>query len=91
LRKQDFLIVAVRKAWARMMTEARPFADVAVVYKSSRTNLAELDAQDWLEAFAAHPKSRREKAVLLQSAQSAEWSNGEQFGTQAPPIRCATN
>ncbi len=64
------------------MTEARPFADVAELIKQAEQIWLNLDAQDWLEAFAAHPKIGAKKAVLQQSAQSAEWSNAEQSGTQ---------
>jgi len=68
--------------WARMMTEARPFASVTALIKQAEEIWLNLDPQDWLEAFAAHPKIGAQKAVLQQSAQSAEWSNAEQSGTQ---------
>ena len=68
--------------WTRMMTEARPFASVTALIKQAEEIWLNLDAQDWLEAFAAHPKIGAKKAVSSQSAQSVEWSNAEQSGTQ---------
>ncbi len=78
----DFLSCCGSQTWARLMTEARPFADVAELIKQARQIWLNLDAQDWLEAFAAHPKIGAKKAVAHQSAQAAEWSNAEQSGTQ---------
>jgi len=70
------------QAWARKMAKARPFVDVAALIKQAEQIWQNLESQDWLEAFAAHPKIGAKKGVLQQSAQSAEWSNAEQFGTQ---------
>jgi len=78
----NFLNCCGSPTWARMMAEARPFADVAALIKQAGQIWLNLKAQDWLEAFAAHPKIGARKAVLQQSAQSAEWSNAEQSGTQ---------
>jgi allantoicase len=78
----DFLNCCGSQNWARMMTEARPFADVAALISQARQIWLNLEAQDWLEAFAAHPKIGAKKAVSHQSAQAAEWSNAEQSGTQ---------
>ena len=69
--------------WARKMTESRPFADVAALIKQAEQIWLNLEAQDWLEAFAAHPKIGARKAAPKQQAQSAEWSRGEQSGTHA--------
>jgi len=68
--------------WARMMAEACPFADVASLLEKAEQIWQNLNAQDWLEAFAAHPKIGAKKAALSQSAQAAEWSNAEQSRTQ---------
>jgi len=78
----DFLNCCGSPTWARMMTEARPFADVAALIKQAEQIWLNLETQDWLEAFAAHPKIGARKVVLQQSAQSAEWSKAEQSGTQ---------
>jgi len=79
----NFLNCCGSQTWARMMTEARPFADVAALIKQAEQIWLNLEAQDWLEAFAAHPRIGARKAVPKQQAQSAEWSRGEQSGTHA--------
>ncbi len=82
----DFLNCCGSQTWARMMTEARPFADVAALVNRAEQIWQNLESQDWLEAFAAHPKIGARKAVLHQSAQSAEWSTAEQSGTQTADL-----
>ena len=80
--ESEFLNCCGSQTWARLMIEARPFADVAALIKQAGQIWQNLETQDWLEAFAAHPKIGARKAVLQQSAQSAEWSQSEQSGTQ---------
>lgn len=69
------------RAWARMMAAARPFADVAALLEQAKQIWQSLDAQEWLEAFAAHPKIGARRASPQQPAQSAAWSHTEQSGT----------
>ena len=77
-----FLDCCGSQNWARKMTVARPFAGVAELIKKAAQIWFNLDAEDWLEAFAAHPKIGARKAAPKQQIQSAEWSRGEQSGTQ---------
>src|SRR5262245_47286889 len=42
--------------WARAMTARRPFPDTATLCETADRVWAGLDAADWLEAFAAHPR-----------------------------------
>ena len=81
--KTAFLNCCGSQTWARKMIDARPFNDVAELIKKAAEIWQNLDAQDWLEAFFAHPKIGAKKAAPKQKAQSAEWSRGEQSGTQA--------
>ena len=64
------------------MAEARPFADVDSLLNQAEQIRQNLEAEDWLEAFAAHPKIGAKKSVPYQTEQSAKWSQGEQSGTQ---------
>ncbi|CAN5432772.1 2-oxo-4-hydroxy-4-carboxy-5-ureidoimidazoline decarboxylase [soil metagenome] len=70
------------RRWANKMAEVRPFADVSVLLEQAEEIWQNLDAQDWLEAFAAHPKIGAKKAVPHQTVQSADWSKSEQSGTK---------
>ncbi len=70
------------RRWAQKMAEARPFADVSASLNQAEKIWQNLTPQDWLEAFAAHPKIGAKKASPQATAQSAEWSKGEQSGTQ---------
>lgn len=79
----DFLNCCGSQNWARLMTEARPFANVAELLNQAEQIWQNLEPKDWLEAFAAHPKIGAKKAAPKQQTQSAEWSRGEQSGTQA--------
>jgi OHCU decarboxylase len=81
--KARFLDCCGSQNWAQKMTEARPFADAAALIKQAEQIWLNLEAQDWLEAFAAHPKIGARKAAPKQQMQSAEWSRGEQSGTHA--------
>ena len=66
------------RSWAQKMAEARLFADVSALLNQAEQIWQHLETEDWLEAFAAHPKIGAKKAVPQATAQSAEWSEGEQ-------------
>ena len=78
-----FLDCCGSRAWARRMTEARPFDDVGGLLLTAERIWKELSAADWLEAFAAHPKIGAKKAAPAQAERAAEWSKGEQAGMDA--------
>lgn len=75
-----FLDCCGSRAWARAMTEARPFEDVGGLLLTAERIWKGLGPDDWLEAFAAHPKIGAKKAARAQAERSAEWSKGEQAG-----------
>jgi OHCU decarboxylase len=78
-----FLDCCGSQKWAREMTEARPFGDIAGLLDEAAQIWRSLDAADWLEAFAAHPKIGARQTAPKQTAQSAQWSRGEQSGAQS--------
>jgi OHCU decarboxylase len=80
--KTDFLNCCGSQTWARMMVESRPFTNVSALLKQAEQIWQNLEAANWLEAFAAHPKIGERRAAPKQQAQSAEWSHGEQSGTR---------
>jgi OHCU decarboxylase len=68
--------------WAQLMVEARPFQDLASLEETGDRIWNELRPEDWLEAFAAHPKIGARRAERRQSKQSSQWSAQEQSGAQ---------
>lgn len=83
IAEKQFLDCCGSNAWARKMSEARPFADVAGLIGQAEKIWQNLAAGDWLEAFAAHPKIGAKKNAQAQQPQSAKWSEGEQSGANA--------
>jgi 2-oxo-4-hydroxy-4-carboxy-5-ureidoimidazoline decarboxylase len=78
-----FLDCCGSRRWARRMSEARPFADEDALVERAAEIWRALDAEDWLEAFAAHPKIGARRAAPAQKERSAAWSRGEQAGADA--------
>lgn len=78
-----FLSCCGSPRWAQKMVAARPFADIAILLNQAKEIWQNLETEDWLEAFAAHPKIGAKSGVPHQSAQSAEWSSNEQSDTQS--------
>jgi OHCU decarboxylase len=74
----EFLKCCGAARWARMLTEARPFADVPSLLSKADEFWWLLTEADWLEAFRAHPKIGERKAATIQSAQAQNWSAEEQ-------------
>jgi OHCU decarboxylase len=68
--------------WVKKMIAARPFANLSELLNQAKQVWQNLEAEDWREAFSAHPKIGEKKAVPHQSTLSAEWSKGEQSGAE---------
>jgi len=60
------------------MSEARPFGNTQHLLGEADRLWSSLNAQDWLEAFRAHPKIGEQKAAARQSEQTQAWSAQEQ-------------
>ena len=59
-------------AWARRMFERQPFTDADSVYAAADEIWWSLTPDDWLEAFAKHPR--------IGQKSSAKWTSQEQSG-----------
>src|ERR1041384_8575631 len=68
------------RAWAGEMAAARPFVNAASLFDQAEKIWWNLGAEDWLEAFAAHPQIGTKKAAPAQQERSAEWSKTQQAG-----------
>ena len=58
--------------WVKRMLAGRPFGSDQQVYQAAEREWWALDRDDWLEAFAAHPRIGERSADA--------WSSGEQRG-----------
>ena len=64
--------------WADAVAALRPFWDVGQLLNIAGRVWRELNQEDWLEAFRAHPKIGESKAEKETGAEARAWSEGEQ-------------
>ncbi len=62
------------RRWAREMMERRPFASFGHLSQTAEEVAGRLLPEDWLEAFAAHPR--------IGDRQGSQWSRQEQSGVR---------
>jgi 2-oxo-4-hydroxy-4-carboxy-5-ureidoimidazoline decarboxylase len=70
---REFLRCCGSTRWAREMAAVRPFESAEMMMASADATWARLERQDYLEAFAAHPR-------IGESRGSGAWSQQEQSG-----------
>lgn len=78
----EFLKCCGSQAWAKALSDARPFGDADALCRKADSAWWSLGEEDWLEAFRAHPKIGEQKAAAAQSEQARNWSAREQSGVQ---------
>jgi 2-oxo-4-hydroxy-4-carboxy-5-ureidoimidazoline decarboxylase len=64
--------------WAAFMTSARPFSDDAALDSAVASAFAKLTREDWLEAFAHHPRIGDVSRLRERFAHSGDLSEKEQ-------------
>jgi 2-oxo-4-hydroxy-4-carboxy-5-ureidoimidazoline decarboxylase len=64
--------------WVREMLAARPFGSREAVLSAADRIWSSLDASDWLDAFAHHPRIGEKHGAVSQGELGAAWSAGEQ-------------
>jgi 2-oxo-4-hydroxy-4-carboxy-5-ureidoimidazoline decarboxylase len=69
--------------WVEGMLKARPFRDADTLFEQAERVWASLARQDWLEAFACHPRIGDKEALRRRFAATAGWAAGEQAGALA--------
>ncbi len=67
--------------WAQQMTTRRPFADPDALLAAADEIWAGLSQDDWLEAFAHHPRIGDLESLRTRFAGTRAWAAGEQAGT----------
>jgi OHCU decarboxylase len=68
--------------WARRMAAECPFANLNQLITIADRVWWSLDSDDWLEAFASHPKIGENKAASTTAAAGQDWAAQEQSGGQ---------
>jgi OHCU decarboxylase len=81
--ESEFLKCCGSQRWASAMTAARPFANADELFTKADSIWWSLSAEDWLEAFRAHPKIGEKKAASAQSEEARKWSAQEQSGVES--------
>lgn len=70
-------------AWIEQMLARRPFVDDAAVESSATSIWNKLNREEWLAAFAAHPKIGDPASLRAKYANTSHWANNEQAGVAA--------
>lgn len=69
--------------WIEGMVAGRPFRSVEDVLSAADEVWAGTAREDWLEAFAHHPRIGETKSAIRQGALASQWSGGEQSSVGA--------
>jgi 2-oxo-4-hydroxy-4-carboxy-5-ureidoimidazoline decarboxylase len=70
-------------AWVARMCASRPFADLDHVFREAERAGEPLRRDDWLEAFAHHPRIGDVEALRERFAGTATWASEEQRGASS--------
>ncbi len=76
--------------WAAEVEALRPFWDVGQLLRIAERVWRELEREDWLEAFRAHPKIGESKAAAETGEEARRWAEGEQSGARAAAAETLT-
>jgi 2-oxo-4-hydroxy-4-carboxy-5-ureidoimidazoline decarboxylase len=68
------------RRWADALTARRPFASAEELFAAAEEVWNGLGRDDWLEAFAAHPRIGDVETLRKKFATTAAWCAGEQAG-----------
>jgi 2-oxo-4-hydroxy-4-carboxy-5-ureidoimidazoline decarboxylase len=83
--RAGFLRCCGSARWAGTMTSLRPFASAAALHSAAEQAGRDLERDDWLEAFAAHPKIGDLDALRARFATTAAMAGREQAGVAGAP------
>jgi allantoicase len=73
------------RAWAHRLAESRPFRDLSDLREASDRIWWDLEREDWLEAFAAHPRIGEKPPEKAREERAGRWSEQEQAGVRGVP------
>jgi OHCU decarboxylase len=77
--------------WVERMAARRPFASTAALLSACDEVCRTLSRDEWLEAFAHHPRLGESRAQVAQDERARAWSEREQsgFATAQDDVRAA--
>ncbi len=73
------------RRWVCAMLENRPFSSETELLRHAARVWSELSREDFLEAFAHHPRIGGNDARLAKFAETKDWAQGEQSGAEKAP------
>lgn len=73
-----FLRCCGSSKWANLMAEKIPFSTLTELHHEVETSFNQLTENDWLEAFAAHPKIGDVESLKAKFTATRSWSEMEQ-------------
>jgi 2-oxo-4-hydroxy-4-carboxy-5-ureidoimidazoline decarboxylase len=76
----EFLRCCGSQRWARALAKRRPFATEAELLAAADEIRLQLSREDWLQAFAAHPRIGDLDTLRKKFATTAAWCASEQSG-----------
>lgn len=68
--------------WVEKMTRARPFVSEQALSEQADRSFQELTREDWMDAFAAHPKIGDVTSLKKKYSTTRNWAENEQAGAQ---------
>lgn len=81
--RQAFLRCCGSESWAKALAQARPFASDEELLKVADETFASLKKDDWMEAFAAHPKIGDLESLRKKYGNTKDWAENEQSGVKS--------
>lgn len=79
--RETFLKCCHSALWADRMVAARPFQSAEDLFATADAIWQDLGSQDYLEAFAGHPRIGDIESLRQKFASTASWAATEQAGT----------
>jgi OHCU decarboxylase len=71
--------------WVTQMISRRPFASREDLLNAADEIWWQLQRNDWLEAFAHHPRIGEKASIVAQNEQGKQWSLSEQSSVERAP------
>ena len=78
--EEVLLLCCGSQNWANKIAQLRPFQSLEEVHNTAVRIWESLQVQEWLEAFAHHPRIGDRQALAARFASTRNWSANEQAG-----------